>query len=52
MGHEELLKFLTRGFARYNNQNAAVKKNTHIIGGYVTNKYKFPQVQLLSNFFH
>ena len=41
MGHEELLRFSTRGFARYGNQNVAVKKNTQIIGGYITNKYEF-----------
>ena len=52
MGHEELFKFSTRGFARYGNQNAAVKKDTRIIGGYITDKYEYFCLQLLSNLHH
>ena len=52
MGHEELLKFFTRGFARYGNQNAAVKKDTRILGGYITSKYKFPRSRLVSSLSH
>ena len=52
LGHEELLNFSIRGIARYDNQNAAGRKNTRIIGGYVINNYEFPQSQLIASFPH
>ena len=52
LGHKELLNFSTRGIARYGNQNAAGKKNTRILGSYVTDSYEFLHSQLLAYFPH